>query len=390
MYQSNIKNTQPNSQNCFYICGLTGGPYFPIPAIIEQINNFDNVCPILIGVRSSYEQKLAESQNLKIQYLPKVKLDLLSFRNAKLYEILIDFFKMVFNIFGFGYSILKCMFLLLKFRPVLIYSTGSFLAVPMIWSSFFLNKVHLTNTKIVVHQQDATVGLANKLTVNFADLTSCVFDYSRNNYKQFETAHLIPNPIIPSKYYMESNWEDEELETFVKNNKEHKPLLLIFGGGSGSLFINNWVADNVDELLAKFRVIHLTGTLQKESNQVQNLGFSHSKNLDYHSQIAVIEDMPVLLASVDLVMCRAGLGSISELIFLNKKTFLVPLPDSHQEQNAILTVDNYSNFEVLEQAQSAQWLDQILNYDLESKTTNNDFDKAALDNYYTKLIELIS
>jgi UDP-N-acetylglucosamine--N-acetylmuramyl-(pentapeptide) pyrophosphoryl-undecaprenol N-acetylglucosamine transferase len=374
------KKSKTNQPNFFYICGLTGGPYFPIPAIIEQITiNFPVANNILIGVKNSYEQRLAESQNLNIKYLPKVKLDLLSFKNAKLQEIVIDILKLILNVFKFGFSFCKCIVLLVKFRPILIYSTGSFLAVPMIWAAIICNKIKLTTTKIVIHQQDASPGLANKLTAKFADLLSCTFEFTKQNFPLFKTSELIPNPIIASNYNSSNVWKDKTLESFVKT-RNIKPLLLIFGGGTGALAINNWVYGNIEKLLLNYKIIHLTGTLQTKTES----NFEHP---DYFSQKAVFEDMPTLMASSNIVICRAGLGSITELAFLNKLTFLVPIPSTHQVQNAELISQAQNNFHILDQDHTENWIEQIRDGRSNNIFENQKYNNDSLTFYFQKLLE---
>jgi UDP-N-acetylglucosamine:LPS N-acetylglucosamine transferase len=426
---NNSQNTNPPTQNCFYICGLTGGPFFPIPAIQNQNQNqnqnyIPNTKSILIGVKNSYESKIANQQNLAIEFLPKAKLDLLSFKNLSPVEFVQGLSKSIWSVLLLIVSFVKCFLLLLKYKPALIYSTGSFLAVPVLWAAKFTNFLRFTKAKIVVHQQDATVGLANKLTANLADLKSCVFEYTRDNYTQFQKALLIPNPIIASKYNIKNPWQDQNLEKFVKAKSESKPLLLIFGGGSGALAINNWVNQNLKQLTQNFKIVHLTGLLQKENNKqnkavgnnsllwsggseadevvksdatynennsenssIYNGGIAATSNPNYHSQTAVLHDMPTLLSSADLVICRAGLGSISELSLLNKPTFLVPIPKTHQEQNAqLITKTNY-NFKILDQNNLDNWINQIQTTSF--KTSRSDFDQPALDSYYQDLIKLL-
>jgi UDP-N-acetylglucosamine--N-acetylmuramyl-(pentapeptide) pyrophosphoryl-undecaprenol N-acetylglucosamine transferase len=400
------------SKNCFYICGLTGGPFFPIPAIIEQIGmRIPSAKPILIGVKNSYESRLSEQLKYDIEYLPRAKLDILSFKNLGFLEIVHGIFGSIVSILLVISSFAKCIFLLIKYRPIMIYSTGSFLAVPMLWAAKLTNVFKFTNAKLIVHQQDATVGLANKLTANLADLRSCVFQYTKDKYPQFQNAALIPNPIITAKYNANNPWQDKDLESFVKNKTINKPLLLIFGGGSGAATINTWVNENINEITKNYRVIHLTGLLQKEklrNNQAEvdnsplegwqsktdgvlksdNSITTKNPNNTYYTQTSVLQDMPVLLASVDMVICRAGLGSISELSLLNKSTFLVPLPNSHQEQNAELISLAQPNFKILDKKDMANWLVTIAN--TKFKGHNNFFDTAALNQYYIDIAAKIS
>ncbi len=374
----------PKIQNCFYICGLTGGPFFPIPAMIAQVKKqISNSSTILIGVQNSYESNVAKDFGYPIEFLPKVKLDILSFDRLNSLEIIIGIFKAIVSGLVLIYSISKCLFLLIKYQPILIYSTGSFLAVPMFWAAKLTNFFRFTNSKLVIHQQDAIVGLANKLTVSIADLKSCIFQYTKQKYPQFQDAHLIPNPLITSKYIQFERYEDKELEKFVNNKSQIQPnlkILLIFGGGTGSEIINTWVEQNISVLLSKFRVIHLTGLLQKNISE-KKIDFGNN----YFSKPAILHDMPVLLSKADLVICRAGMGSISELIFLNINTFLVPIPHTHQLQNAKLISKSNPNFTVLDQNNQSNWLDQILSQNFENPINQN-FDQKSLDSYFAEFI----
>jgi UDP-N-acetylglucosamine:LPS N-acetylglucosamine transferase len=400
-------------QNAFYICGLTGGPFFPIPALIHHLPELN---PILIGVKNSFEQKAAISSGLQILYLPEAKLSFLSFAKLPFWQYFLQVFVAIKAVFLLLFSFCKCIYFLIKYQPAIVYSSGSFLAVPMIYATSFLNWLDLIHTKIIVHQQDPMVGLSNSLVAPKADLLTCLFEYSKKNNPKFAKAKIIPNPIVGELYKNES-FEDRGLELFIKNktiqneyddhNQVHyqelsgkkeessilltrvnqksvsskllymnsqdiieiepnpdtkpiqpkpiiksstsnykKPLILIFGGGSGARDINNWVLKT-----KYYRVIHLTGILQKDQ-------FPKIKNPDYCCRQIIIGDMPKLFFCADLVLCRAGLGSISQLLYLQKPAFLVPLPNSHQEVNAEQVSDK---FFVLDAKGSDFWLEK-LNY----------------------------
>jgi UDP-N-acetylglucosamine--N-acetylmuramyl-(pentapeptide) pyrophosphoryl-undecaprenol N-acetylglucosamine transferase len=366
-----------NKQIGFFVCGLTGGPYFPIPAILKQLEN--DIEPVLIGVCNSYETKISQAKNIPIEYLPSAKLSLVTFKNQTFSELLYGILDLCKSIFLLSFSFCKSVFLLLKYQPKLIYATGSFLQVPLIWSTVFLKFFGLVNTKVIIHQQDPLLGLATKLTLKYADLSSCVFDYTNQRKPRFD--FVIPNPILVDKYLVKSNWANSGIEQFL--NQATKPVLLVFGGGSGSLFINTWIIDNLNALLTKYCVVHITGVLQ-----TANLKSNLISNENYLQLESVLEDMPNLLQSVDLVICRAGLGSISELKIANKPTFLVPLPDSHQELNAKIVASENSNFSILEQKNVEHWLNTIV--DFEPKNIENPkFDSTVLEQYYTKLKEII-
>lgn len=403
------QSANEQTKNVFYICGLTGGPFFPMPAIMAKLVNTK---PILIGVKNSYEEQVSIEFDLPLLILPITKLDILSFRKKSYFDFVRGVFGIILTMFLLMYSCIKSAYYLIKFQPVAIYSTGSFLTVPMVFISNIFNKLGITKTFIVIHQQDPKPGIANQFSSRFADLISCVFEYTIDNYPSFKDAWLIPNPIMKSKYKSYGTWKLKNLQNFVqkqnlnldiepifssKNTHSQKvdlakkrstklnPLLLIFGGGSGSRVINYWVNINLTKLNKYFRIIHLTGSLQDK--EFANFETENSLRLE-----SVFEDMPKLLSSVDLVICRAGLGSISELLMLQKPAYIVPIKDSHQELNAEVVKDK---FYVLDQDYTKDWIDQILQSypayfeKIKYKTES----KQELSRYFVKLktgVELVS
>lgn len=371
--------------NIFLLAGRTGGPFFPLPTIAQNLPNYN---PIYIGVKNSFEQKICTQNNWKLEFLPEVKLGILSFKNQTLAEKFINLFFAFLDIFRLGFSFAKSTFLLLKYQPKLIVSTGSFLAVPIIFASKFTNFLRLTDCKILIHQQDPLPGLANRLTVGLADLSSCVFEYTKNHYKNFSKAVLIPNPIDEKKY---QHTRSDLLKILQKNNldlhnflqqKSTKPILFVFGGGSGAEAINNWLIKNLDQLLLDFKIIHLTGILQTKKFDIKKAGY-------FQAKVFVAEMIPVLSLS-ELVICRAGLASITELEYLSKPAFLVPLPDSHQELNAELVK---TKFGILQQKNSSSWVSQIKkNYP--KIITKQNFSsqlqiRQKLQNYYQKIKDML-
>ena len=371
--------------NIFLLAGRTGGPFFPLPTIAQNLPNYN---PIYIGVKNSFEQKICTQNNWKLEFLPEVKLSILSFKNQTFGEKIINLFLVFLDIFRLGFSFAKSLFLLLKYQPKLIVSTGSFLAVPIIFSVKITNFFGFTKCKILVHQQDPLPGLANRLTVGLADLSSCVFEYTKSNFKKFSKAFLTPNPIDQKKYNQirqeslsKIQKVNPELYNFIQS-KSTKPILFIFGGGGGAEAINQWLIKNLDELLLDFKIIHLTGILQTKKFEVKKANY-------FQAKVFVAEMIPVLSLS-DLVICRAGLASITELEYLSKPAFLVPLPDSHQELNAELVK---IKFGILQQKNISGWLSQIKTEYAKIATKQNFSSQLQiqqkLQNYYQKIMNML-
>ena len=100
--------------------------------------------------------------------------------------------------------------------------------------------------------------------------------------------------------------------------------MLVIGGGTGAEFLNTLVANCMPQLSKSVQIIHSTGKNKP--------GAGHSDN--YHAY-EFIDNMADAYAVADIVVCRAGVSTLTELSNLKKLTILVPIPQSHQELNAL-------------------------------------------------------
>ena len=105
------------------------------------------------------------------------------------------------------------------------------------------------------------------------------------------------------------------------------PLVLVTGGGTGASGLNDLLASCLVDLATVANVIHSTGP--NRSTRWLSASDTYFR-ADSFSQ----SEMAELLAASDLVVSRAGMGALSELAYHAKATVLVPLPHSHQEENA--------------------------------------------------------
>jgi UDP-N-acetylglucosamine--N-acetylmuramyl-(pentapeptide) pyrophosphoryl-undecaprenol N-acetylglucosamine transferase len=386
----------------FVMGGRTGGPLLPSIAIANGISFYKSTIPVIIGVNNSFEQRYAKNTNLPFEILPEAKLTLLSFTDLSWFEIFKEicftFWMVVKLLFSYAMSI----GMLLKYKPKVIITSGSFLAVPMVFAAKTLGIMMLCKTKVIVHQQDVIPSLSNKLILKLADSVSYVFDQTFETLTKGKfrvsknvTPIKIYNPIDFTRFYEESLDKvrlDSILENFLFPKKSEiptLPLLLVFGGGSGAKAINEWVYSNINTLLKTFKVLHLTGALQNVENPINNKSLS-----GYLSYEMFSNEMPVALIQAHLVIARAGLATITELQYLAKPAFLVPIPSSHQVENAHAVSEL---FPTLDQNNQKEWISQINDLFPEYfRILNNEnryTDKSAiiscLDDYYLKLINIV-
>jgi UDP-N-acetylglucosamine--N-acetylmuramyl-(pentapeptide) pyrophosphoryl-undecaprenol N-acetylglucosamine transferase len=105
------------------------------------------------------------------------------------------------------------------------------------------------------------------------------------------------------------------------------PFLLVTGGGTGALALNRIVAAAAPRLVDFAQVLHLTGRGRGVPAPIDSPRYRQVEFL--------VAEFPDALAAADLVVARAGLSTFAELAALARPAILVPMPDSHQEENAV-------------------------------------------------------
>ncbi|MCT6811164.1 MAG: UDP-N-acetylglucosamine--N-acetylmuramyl-(pentapeptide) pyrophosphoryl-undecaprenol N-acetylglucosamine transferase, partial [Bifidobacterium sp.] len=147
-----------------------------------------------------------------------------------------------------------------------------------------------------------------------------------------------------------------------------RPILLVTGGSLGALSLNKAVAGAARQLLDRTQVIHLTGRGKADQvrqqvaadlgdGAINDLDPAHQGRGDYH-MAEYLERIDLAFACADLVVCRAGAGSVSELAALGVPAVYVPLPIGNGEQrfNAQPVVHAGGGLMVDDAALNAQWI----------------------------------
>lgn len=226
----------------------------------------------------------------------------------------LDIFKIIIAFF-------ESIRLLKNNKADLVISAGSFISVPLVWAAYCMK------IPILIHQQDLRPGLANKLMAPFARVITISFEKSFIDYGP--RAIWTGNPLKDTSVYLEN-----KIITQKKYNLEiDLPLVLVIGGGTGSVAINELVYQALPDLLKMSQVVHLTGKGKKSNNQIINKRY---QSFEFLAQ----EEVLALMAAADLVVSRCGLGVLTELANLKKIALLIPIPRSHQEDNAAVFRDN--------------------------------------------------
>ncbi len=220
-----------------------------------------------------------------------------------------------------------------EFRPHVAFTGGGYVAVPAGLAA------RLNGVPLVMHQQDVPPNLSNKLIAPLATQISVAFANSLQYFPAHKTLHL-GNPVrqeildvcqITPQQARNKLGFDPEL-----------PLLLVTGGSQGSRHLNQVVVKALPELLRNCQVLQISGNkLFAETQAFSNEILATMQPRDrqrYRLVPYMLDEMPMALQAAELVICRAGAATLSELAVLGKPSILVPLPPaiggSPQEVNA--------------------------------------------------------
>ncbi len=282
--------------------GGTIGSVSPLIAIFEAIKTKQPQAEFLwLATRGGPEQKLLANYQIPAKSIFAGK-----FRRYFSLKNLSDPFLVALGFF-------QSLIIILKFKPDIILSAGGFVSVPVIWAGWLLRRPSL------IHQQDVKPGLANKLMAPFAKIITVTFEKTLAAFPPQKTV-LTGNPVRPD--ILEGN--REEGYKFFQLRPE-LPTVLIIGGGTGALNLNNLVLETLTDLVQFCQVIHLTGgKIDKEA-----------KHSSYRSYDFLTDQPHNAYAVSHLLTTRAGLSVLTELANLAKPAIIIPIPRTHQEQNAI-------------------------------------------------------
>ena len=203
-----------------------------------------------------------------------------------------------------------------KWKPDIIIGTGGFTQVPIMCVAW------RKGIPCVIHQLDFVPTLSNRLVARFCKLITTTFVY---HYRKFNVRVEEMHIATPNRFAGLEVPERARAAQYFGLTTD-RPIVFVVGGGTGARALNEALEKDLNRWLEKIQIIHSTG--RGRGGQVAaKPGYARFEFLDE-------EQMLYAYAAADVVVSRAGMGSITDLSALNKAAVLVPIPKSHQEKNA--------------------------------------------------------
>ncbi|MGC9611172.1 MAG: undecaprenyldiphospho-muramoylpentapeptide beta-N-acetylglucosaminyltransferase [Minisyncoccia bacterium] len=297
--------------------GGSGGHVFPLLAVADELRqkDYSDLEIFYLGPKSLINQEFI-TRDIPVYGIASSKL--------RRYFSFLNFI----DIPKFFWSLIQALFRLYVLMPDVVFSKGGpgALAVVLAAKFYFI--------PVIIHDSDSVPGLTNKLSSKFAKRVGVAFE-SAAVYFDKNKVFISGNPIRASLM------RDIPPLSVAKTNlrlKKDEPLIFVWGGSQGAERINRFVFDNLDALLKNFQVYHQVG--EKNLMEAQSVAQSLPADFKEKYNFAGFMDangIKTALSASDIVLARAGSGSIFEIAAFGKPSILIPLEESannHQKANA--------------------------------------------------------
>lgn len=300
--------------------GGTGGHIFPALAIADAIRAKHPEAKILfVGANNRMEMQRVPDAGYEIKGLPIAGFDRKNLlKNFKVLWLILKSQRM-------AKKIIK------EFAPQAAVGVGGYASGPT------LKMAAKMNVPTLIQEQNSYAGVTNKILAKRAKMI-CVAYEGMERFFPHEKIKLTGNPVRKNLLDMRSNHK-EALKAM--NLDENKKCVLIVGGSLGARSINEGVMANIELIRANSDVqfVWQTGKLYFEEMKKRVSKAGKPENLVVTDFVSNMADA---LSAADLVVSRAGAGSISEFALLGKAVILVPSPnvsEDHQTKNAMALVN---------------------------------------------------
>ncbi|MDO5478249.1 MAG: undecaprenyldiphospho-muramoylpentapeptide beta-N-acetylglucosaminyltransferase [Clostridia bacterium] len=294
--------------------GGTGGHINPAIAIAKYIKEIEPDSEILyVGTEHGLEKKLVPAQDIEIKYI-----DVYGFKRKLSPQNIYIAYKAVKAI-GDSKKILS------EFKPDVVIGTGGYVCGPLLQAAVKMK------IPTLIHEQNVIPGMTVKMLADKVDIVATSFDTTKNYLKKHKKIVLTGNPVRADLLKV------TRYEARIKFNLDEKPTVLFMGGSLGARSINNALVEIVSKNMAEdYNIIASTG----ERNYDEVMSEIKKTLSEIPANITIqpyIFNTDVAFAAADIIICRTGAITVSELAATGKPSIVVPSPNvahNHQEYNA--------------------------------------------------------
>ncbi|TQV75637.1 undecaprenyldiphospho-muramoylpentapeptide beta-N-acetylglucosaminyltransferase [Aliikangiella marina] len=292
------------------MAGGTGGHIFPGLAVAEELES-RGWQAIWLGSKGGMEEELVAKSN--------IELNLISVSGLRGKGV-IGWLKAPYSL---SKAVIEAIKVLKKIKPKVVVGFGGFASGPGGVAAF------LTGTPLVIHEQNAVAGMTNRI---LSRLAKKVFQAFPGAFIRADKVETVGNPIRQSIVELRNKKETPVIEPKKLIN------VLVVGGSRGALALNRLLPNLFKNLFEQelIGIRHQVGKGRKEESEK----FYLAENIQPGERLEIkefIDDMAEAMDWADVVICRAGASTVSEIAAAGLCAVFVPFPyavDDHQTANA--------------------------------------------------------
>lgn len=298
---------------------ITGGHITPALAVIEALDKQEwEIC----FVGRQYASEASKIRSVERELIEDLRVKFITFNAGRINKRL-SFFS-ILSFFKIPLGFVKAFSILLEEKPNVVLSFGGYLSSPIVFASWILRIPSLT------HEQTASIGLATKFNGLFSKKILLSWENTINSVNQKKSV-LVGNPVRRDVLNFDlKTWKGLSFN-------EDLPLIFITGGNQGSHIINKTIEKALPRLVRNYNIFHLVGHLQARGDYKKLKIAKKQLSKKYKARYRVekylnAKQMGALLNKADLVISRSGANTATELALLGKPSLLIPLPNTHNDE----------------------------------------------------------
>lgn len=277
--------------------GGTGGHIYPALAVAKKLEE-RGINVVFVGSATRMEKDIVPEFKIKFR-----EINIFPFSNVK-------------KIFSNIYSFFQAIKIVKEEKPQVIIGFGNYISIPTLFAGLLFGK------KLYLQEQNAALGMANKLFYKFSKKCFLAFDSTFEDMpiKDQHKFMVTGNPLRDESYLISKEQERENLKI-----GEDEKVLVITGGSLGAKSINEAVIKKLKDIYKEKNIRIYWATGEKNFSEIND------KIEEQNQQVKVgdiikpyFNNLIDIMAAADLVVCRAGALTVSELIQLEKPSIIIP------------------------------------------------------------------
>lgn len=308
--------------------GGTGGHVYPALALADEIRRHRPDAEFLyIGLAKKLESWVVPGRGYPIQFVHSRPCP----RSSSPWSWL------AFSL-ALGLGVVKAVFLVLRFRPQVIIGTGGYASAPALFAHGFLGKLGLSRAKVFIYEPNAFPGMLNQVVGRLADRIGLAFEQAARWFDMRRVA-VVGYPVRRELLNLDRRASRERLGIAAD-----KQVVLVFGGSGGARAINEAVTDALPLLQDRsdLLILHITGRYAGPDYNAPRDTERRIVQLRLEGDISgwywrfdYMEEIQDAYAAADLVVCRGGASTLTEICICGLPALIVPLATASEDHQAL-------------------------------------------------------